>query len=126
MTYSPTETHARNVGVVVQCDECNKWRLLFSKRKLSAKQRQQLEEIIADVSYSCGATTEDLILPLASCVFEHMNAVIILKKFITQRTKMIHFAYTVAVVIPSESDSFYHFCDDCSPKERIINEQVRS
>ena len=45
--------------------ECNKWRLLFSKRKLSAKQRQQLEEIIADVSYSCGATTEDLILPEA-------------------------------------------------------------
>ena len=39
LTYSPSEQHARNVGVVVQCDECDKWHLLFSKRKLSVKER---------------------------------------------------------------------------------------
>ena len=32
LTYSPSEQHARNTGVLIQCDECNKWRLLFSKR----------------------------------------------------------------------------------------------
>ena len=93
LTFSPTEVHARNVGVVIQCDECDKWRSLFSKRKLSVKQRKQLEEIIADISYSCEATTEDLILPetlTSVCVCEHMIAVIILKNFITQHTKMIH------------------------------------
>ena len=64
LTYSPSEQHACNAGVLVQCDECNKWCLLFSiyKRKLSVRECTQLEGIIADVSYSCGATIEDLIL----------------------------------------------------------------
>ena len=47
---------------IVQCDECDKWRLLFSKRKLSARERTQLQGTIEDVSYSCGATIDDLIL----------------------------------------------------------------
>ena len=55
--------HARNTGILVQCDECDKWCLLFSKRKLTARQKNELEGIIADVSYSCGATADDLILP---------------------------------------------------------------
>ena len=63
LMYSPSEQHARNAGVLVQCDECDKWRLLFSKRKLSARERTQLQGIIEDVSYSCGATIDDLILP---------------------------------------------------------------
>ena len=42
----------RNAGVLVQCDECDKWRLLFSKRKLSARERTQLQ-----------GTIDDLILP---------------------------------------------------------------
>ncbi len=57
------EQHARNAGVVVHCDECDKWRLLFLKRKLSARERTQLQGIVEDVSYSCGATMEELILP---------------------------------------------------------------
>ena len=52
LTYSPSEQHARNAGVLVQCDECDKWRLLFSKRKLSARERTQLQGTIEDVSYS--------------------------------------------------------------------------
>ena len=48
---------------IVQCDECDKWCLLFSKRKLSARERTQLQGTIEDVSYSCGATIDDLILP---------------------------------------------------------------
>jgi len=63
LTYFPSEQHAHKTGVLVQCDECDKWRLLFSKRKLTARQRNELEGIIADVSYSCDATTDDLILP---------------------------------------------------------------
>ena len=57
---SPSEQHACNAGILVQCDECDKWHLLFSKHKLSVRERSQLQGIIADVSYSCGATIEDL------------------------------------------------------------------
>ena len=58
-----SEQHARNVGVVIQCNEYDKWCLLFSKRKLSVIQRKKIEELIVDISYSCGATTDDLVLP---------------------------------------------------------------
>lgn len=27
LTYSPSEQHARNAGILVQCDECDKWHL---------------------------------------------------------------------------------------------------
>ena len=47
-TYSSSEQHACNAGILVQCDECDKWRLLFSKRKLSVRERSQLQGIIAD------------------------------------------------------------------------------
>lgn len=63
LTYSPSEQHARNTGNVIQCDECDKWCLLISKRKLTIRERAELEEIVADISYTCGATTDDLILP---------------------------------------------------------------
>ena len=63
LMYSPSEQRARNVGVLVQCDECDKWRLLFSKRKLSARERTLLQGIIDNVSYSCGVTIDKLILP---------------------------------------------------------------
>lgn len=63
ISYSPSKQHATNVGVVIQCEECSKWRLMFSKRKLSLHQQQQLRNIVSDLSYSCGATKDDVDLP---------------------------------------------------------------
>ena len=31
LSYSPSKQHATNVGVVIQCEECNKWLLMCSK-----------------------------------------------------------------------------------------------
>ena len=39
------------------------WRLLFSKRKFTIPQRRTLEQTLADIAYSCGATLEDLAMP---------------------------------------------------------------
>ena len=63
LTYSLSQQHTSNAGVLVQSDECDKWPLFFSKRKLSAIEHAQLEGIIADVSYSCGDTKADLNVP---------------------------------------------------------------
>ena len=56
LSYSPVKQYAVDVGIVVQCDECNKWRL-FSKPKLACHELEQ------HISYTCGATMEDLHLP---------------------------------------------------------------
>lgn len=63
ISYSPSVQHVKNVNVMVQCEDCSLWRLLFSKQKLTSVQRQTLEAILNDVSYSCGASFEDLEFP---------------------------------------------------------------
>ena len=126
ITYSPAEQHARNVGLVIQCDECDKWRLLFSKRKLSVSQRKKLEEIITDVSYSCGATTDDLLLPetLAGVGVQTHDCGDPIEKIYFSAYKndplCIHCGSTNNLTIPKDEDNFYHYCDECSMKERIL------
>ena len=58
-----------DVGVFIQCDECNKWRLLFSKRKLAIQEHQELEQLLIGISCTCGAKMEDIQLLLGlNCV----------------------------------------------------------
>ena len=50
------------------------WRLLYSKRKLTLSEKQQLQSLFEDVSYSCGAMLGELNLPdvLSSvCILDH-------------------------------------------------------
>ena len=55
--------HVRNVSLVIQCEECEMWRLLYSPRKLSSISRQELTKILDDFTFTCGASLHDLELP---------------------------------------------------------------
>ena len=55
--------HVRNVSLMVQCEECAMWRLLYAPRKLSYVARQELESLLEDYTFSCGAALNDLDLP---------------------------------------------------------------
>lgn len=61
--FNGTQQDVRNVDLVLQCEECGMWRLLFSKKKLDPKSRTGLIQVIEDISYSCGATLNELNLP---------------------------------------------------------------
>ena len=63
LSFSSCVQHARNTDTMVQCDECSMWHLVFSKRKLSVTARSTLQAILEDVSYTCGASLDDLDLP---------------------------------------------------------------
>ncbi|XP_064646150.1 uncharacterized protein LOC135499336 [Lineus longissimus] len=52
--FSPSVQHVRNADVMVQCSECDKWRLVFAKKKLQPAKKRQLEEILEDVEFTCG------------------------------------------------------------------------
>ena len=96
--------------------------LLFSKCKLSVKQRKQLEEIIADISYSCGATTEDLVLPDTLCVRTHDCSDHIEKIYYSAYKDdplCVHCGSITNLTIPGDTDRFYPFCSDSSFKERM-------
>lgn len=37
LPFNATQQHVKNVGLLILCEECEMWRLLFSKSKLSSK-----------------------------------------------------------------------------------------
>lgn len=52
---SPGAQHFKNTGgLMVQCEECDMWRLVFSKLKLKKTQRDQLSNVLDNIAYTCG------------------------------------------------------------------------
>ena len=63
LPFSASVQHVKNVDIMLQCDECCKWRLLYCKFKLTRKERADLQTGLQDVSFTCGAQLQDLELP---------------------------------------------------------------
>ena len=65
--------HACNTDMMVQCVECEKWRLIFAKKKLTKNQKQQLTDLLTDIEYTCcfqfGKNMFAIILPLIFTLF---------------------------------------------------------
>ena len=61
--FNTTQQHVKNVNLVIQCEECQMWRLLFSESKLSPQSVVRLNSILEDISYTCGATFSDVVMP---------------------------------------------------------------
>ena len=63
LPFRGTVQHVKNANLMVQCGECNMWRLIFSRYKLDVVQRQNLQSILDNYEYSCGASLAELKLP---------------------------------------------------------------
>ena len=48
---------------MLQCDECGLWRFLYSQKKLTKRNRHDLQSILEDISFTCSAQLQDLDLP---------------------------------------------------------------
>ena len=131
LSYSPVKQHAVNVGLVLQCDECNKWRLLFSKRSLPFHDRHELERLLSDVSYTCGARIDDLQLPeQLKCVEirAHQCSDPIERLYYSaypDDTLCIHCGSTENIV-EREDTTVYPFCTACTTKVRMCKRTRRS
>ena len=60
LPFSASLQHVKNVDLMLQCDECSMWRLLYSRHKLTRKERADLQAALEDVSFTCGAQLQDL------------------------------------------------------------------
>ena len=58
-TCSASIQHVNNVGMMLVCDECEMWRLQYSKRKLKAIDCH-LEQKLDGISVTCGSSLQDL------------------------------------------------------------------
>ena len=56
MNLSPSVQHAKNTSMMLQCEECDKWCLVFAKKKLPKRQKASLQYLFDSISYSCGLT----------------------------------------------------------------------
>ena len=63
LPFSASIQHVKNVDLMLQCDECSMWRLLYSKFKLTRKERADLQVPIEDISFTCGAPLQNLKVP---------------------------------------------------------------
>ena len=68
--------HVKNAQIVIQCSECDKWRLVFSKYKLSSEERQELQAILDSFIYTCGSQK--------MWKLEFMHVMILSRSYITQ------------------------------------------
>ena len=59
MPFSATAQTAKNVKEVVVCEECDKRRLLHSKRKLNKLQKVMLTSALDILTYTCGSSFAD-------------------------------------------------------------------
>jgi hypothetical protein len=49
--------------MVIQCEECEMWRVIYSRKKLDPQNLCLLEKILEDVVYTYGTTFDELDLP---------------------------------------------------------------
>ncbi len=59
MPFCPSAVCAKNVGITVNCIECEKLRLLFSAKKLSEKDKTTLREFLDTIFYTCNISFHD-------------------------------------------------------------------
>ena len=52
--------HVKNASIMIQCEECEMWRLVYSKYKLTEAQRKALNSAFNDFTFTCGAQLQDL------------------------------------------------------------------
>ena len=63
LPFSTSVQHVKNVDMMVLCDECDMWRLLYCKTKLKKTQRALLVSLLDNYSYTCGSSLQDIELP---------------------------------------------------------------
>ena len=111
----------KNVGLLVQCEECEKWRLLFCKHKLKPDELSKLKKILEEVSYSCGATFDDLELPgrLANlCIKDHQCTDPIEKLYYSCDFEDICVHCGQEDQLQVDND-YLPQCQECQTKERV-------
>ena len=112
--FSPSQQHAKNVGLLLQCDECNKWRLLFNKQKLNYHEISELEGVLDDISYTCGFSFSEVDLSgklKGVCVKDHRCSDPIEKLYYSCGFELI--CYWCGSIDVSEDQEYFPLCTDC-------------
>ena len=125
LDYSPTGQTAKNTkGLLIQCLECQKLRVIYAAKTLKPDVRAKVEKELESVWYTCGSVFADIDMSSDDDVLSHVGV---------RRNLMcsspIETAYYTASYAPVcyhcgqkedllEKDEFYPICDECSKQKR--------
>lgn len=56
LPFSASKQHVKNIDMMLQCAECDQWRLLYSKFKYKQAQKKRVEKVFEDIEYTCGSS----------------------------------------------------------------------
>jgi len=60
LPFTPSVQHVKNVSMVIQCEECEMWRVVYSRYKLTLREKRVLQQSLDGMSYTCGSMLADL------------------------------------------------------------------
>ena len=63
LPFTASVQHVKNCDMMLMCEECEMWRLLYSKKKLKPEHRRLLSLKLDELSFTCGASLQDIDLP---------------------------------------------------------------
>ena len=122
--------HVKNTEMMLLCEECEMWRLIYSKRKLKKNEREELEGALDGMSFSCGAQLQDADIPtyLKDIVYvRQMSCEDPIEKLYYSAKFEDICVYCAASVPPwSDTEPYYPQCSSCADKQPIPNAKKSS
>ena len=116
--------HVKNSQMMLQCDECGMWRIIYSKYKMNKDKRLELTAILDQFSYSCGSRLADLQLPDAYKYVEVKDHICV-----DPIEKLYYAAKFDPICVycgkeePYTSEDQYPQCRDCKDKEPVLKKK---
>ena len=123
LPFNATQQHAKNTNIVIQCEECELWRIVYSKKKLDPQSLSLLGRILDDIVYTCGTTFDELDLPpsLSSVCVRTLQCYDPMEKLYYSCGSFPPICYYCGKDIPIETESsdVYPVCHDCSHQGKV-------
>ena len=53
--FNPVKQHGSNTGLIIDCNECSKPRLVYTAKRLTEAEKKSFNRVMNDMMYTCGA-----------------------------------------------------------------------
>ncbi len=140
MGFSPSAQYARNISIVIQCEEYNKQRVLYSKSKLNNEESAKLSKFLDGIQYTYGDSFEGLTSEIQQNEFSELFLKVKVNDKLNCQSNIETSYYSCGlfedkvcfncseqcnqedVLNLSIDNEFYYYCDECSEK---VNKKKR-
>ena len=128
LLFYPSVQHVKNCGLMLMCDECGMWRLIYSKGKLNVDEKERLNSALSRLSFSCGS-------PQEAPIPEDLSDVVYVKKSCCHdRVETLYYSANFANIcvycsidLPPEehNQDYLPQCEECKEKPKVAKKSKK-